>query len=327
MENMNILFVGPKFNSYEKTITKTLKKSEKYNKVLFVQDCPLRSTHLFALLYNLFPSIKLALVKYFNKKIIKIIKKNNIDCFFILKGEFVLSETITAIRKSCPKIKIIVYQWDSINNNPQAKDLLQLADDSYTFDPIDAQNLNITYLPLFSSWKETGLNQTEFEKQIKFDILSIGGYRGHRIPYVNAMKEFCEQNELTYRFHNYENFMSFLKNRKKLNIKLADVSFSRISYKKYYTLLLQSKAVLDIHSPSQNGLTMRTMETLSLNKKLITTNKNIFKEPFYNKNNIYVIQNPEDLKSRQILDFINYRFNNSEGVLTLTEWLIRMCLL
>lgn len=324
---MNILFVGPKFNSYEKTITKTLKKSDKYNKVLFLPDCPLHSAHLFALLYNLFPPLKLSLVKNYNNRIINIIQKNKIDCFFILKGEFVLLETIKTIRRISPKIKIIVYQWDSINNNPQAKGLLQLADDSYTFDPIDAQNLNITYLPLFSSWTEAGLNQTEFEKPIKFDILSIGGYRGHRIPYINAMKEFCEQNELTYKFHNYENFMSFLKNRKKLNIKLTDVSFTRISYKKYYSLLLQSKAVLDIQSPSQNGLTMRTMETLSLNKKLITTNNNILKEPFYNENNIYVIQKPEDLSSPKILDFINCRLNNCEGVLSLSEWLIRMSLI
>lgn len=324
---MNILFVGPKFNGYEKTITNTLKKSYRYNKVLFIQDCPLRSAHLFALLYNFIPSLKLLLVKYHNNKIFNYIQKNSIDYLFILKGEFILSETIQLIRESYPNIKIIIYQWDSIKNNPHAKDLVKLADTSYTFDPIDAQNMQISYLPLFSSWKEAGINQTEYEKSIKYDILSIGGYRGHRIPYVNAMKEFCEQNVLTYKFHNYENFLSFLKNRKKLNIKLSDVSFSRISYKKYYNLLLESKAVLDIQSPLQNGLTMRTMETLSLNKKLITTNKNILKEPFYNKQYIYVIQNPEDLNSKEIIDFINYKSNHSEGVLTLTAWLNRMSLL
>lgn len=202
-----------------------------------------------------------------------------------------------------------------------------MADKAYTFDPIDAEDLHISYLPLFSSWKEAGFNEEKPNRTIKYDILSIGGYRGHRIPYINTMKKFCDKYELKYKFHNYENFMSFFKNKKKLSIKFSDVSFFKISYKKYHDLLLQSKAILDIQSPLQNGLTMRTMETLSLNKKLITTNKNIIKEPYYNEQNICVIDSPDDLNTRLILDFINSESIKSKNVLTLTEWLIRMELL
>ena len=50
-----------------------------------------------------------------------------------------------------------------------------------------------------------------------------------------------------------------------------------------------SAAVIDCPRPHQNGLTMRTFEVLSLERKLITTNENIKKYEFYTPNNIYVI--------------------------------------
>jgi hypothetical protein len=46
---------------------------------------------------------------------------------------------------------------------------------------------------------------------------------------------------------------------------------------------------------------MRTFETLGAGKKLITTNKNILNEPFYNPEYISVI-NPKNLKIN--VDFI-----------------------
>jgi hypothetical protein len=41
-------------------------------------------------------------------------------------------------------------------------------------------------------------------------------------------------------------------------------------------------AVLDIEYPKQAGLTMRTFEVLASRKKLITTNKTILQQDFYN---------------------------------------------
>lgn len=41
----------------------------------------------------------------------------------------------------------------------------------------------------------------------------------------------------------------------------------------------------------QEGYTLRTIESLFLSKKLITNNKNIIKEDFYNPNNIFILDN------------------------------------
>jgi hypothetical protein len=56
----------------------------------------------------------------------------------------------------------------------------------------------------------------------------------------------------------------------------------------------KSKTLLDINRHGQNGLTFRVLESLGLEKKLITTNANIVTYDFYNPNNILVVdeENP-----------------------------------
>lgn len=71
---------------------------------------------------------------------------------------------------------------------------------------------------------------------------------------------------------------------------------------------------------------MRTMEALSVGCRLITTNKNIKQEPFYNEESIFIISGPKDFKSMEFKKFIesDTRSNNVKGVLTLSQWLNKM---
>ena len=73
----------------------------------------------------------------------------------------------------------------------------------------------------------------------------------------------------------------------------------------YYDTLLNincSEFLVDIVQAGQSGLTLRSIESLFYHKKLITNNHSIKKEPFYNKNNIFIIGDPNE--SRSIDDFI-----------------------
>ena len=54
-------------------------------------------------------------------------------------------------------------------------------------------------------------------------------------------------------------------------------------------LYRNSKVILDINHPGQKGLTMRTFEAIGAGKKMITTNSEIKNYPFYNSNNVYII--------------------------------------
>ena len=54
-------------------------------------------------------------------------------------------------------------------------------------------------------------------------------------------------------------------------------------------VIIGSRAVLDIEHPLQRGLTMRTIETIMMGKKLITTNKHILTSDLYNPSRVCVI--------------------------------------
>ena len=69
----------------------------------------------------------------------------------------------------------------------------------------------------------------------------------------------------------------------------SKLSFNSLNSDQMIDLYDKSEVILDISHPYQSGLTMRTFEAIGAGKKLITTNMNIKKYPFYNENNIYLI--------------------------------------
>ena len=73
------------------------------------------------------------------------------------------------------------------------------------------------------------------------------------------------------------------------------ISFNSLSHQEIINIYRDSKTILDINHPGQNGLTMRTFETLGSGRKLVTTNENVKRYPFYDANNIWVIdrENPQ----------------------------------
>ena len=70
-------------------------------------------------------------------------------------------------------------------------------------------------------------------------------------------------------------------------------------------MISQTKALLDYNAYNQKGLSLRVMESLFFEKKLITTNKNVKNYGFYNKNNIFIIG--ED-KWQNLEEFINSEY-------------------
>ena len=78
-----------------------------------------------------------------------------------------------------------------------------------------------------------------------------------------------------------------------------------ISYNEICNLISRSKSILNVTMKFQEGLSMRDFEALFNATKLITTNENIKNAPFYNKNNIFILQNRNQVS---IPEFINLKY-------------------
>ncbi|QDM00891.1 CgeB family protein [Aliarcobacter butzleri] len=186
-----------------------------------------------------------------------------------------------------------MYQWDSIKNNSNYVYLLNYFDRVSTFDMVDAQKLNINYLPLFYSKKYENL---ELSDDKRYDIVFFGSYHGDRLEILKKVSKECERLGLDFKYHLFIPKLALLKRLVFLKIKLQDLKY--LSTKSVSTdEILESykftKAVLDIENPGQNGLTMRTFEVLGAILKLITTNKRILNENIYDEANILLIDRNE----------------------------------
>ena len=86
-----------------------------------------------------------------------------------------------------------------------------------------------------------------------------------------------------------------------------------VSYPEYLKRARQSMCMLEILQNGQSGMTVRTLEALFFNKKLITDNKSALGFPFYHPDNIYILdKNCND----NLIDFMKRPYHNiSEDII------------
>lgn len=313
---MKTLFIAPRFYSYHKFIIRELSK---YSDVFFYSEVPYGSK-IFFFIKNFFPSKIESLRKRYAEKLFMLVKEKSIEQLFIIRGYGIDTYLLEKVKLYNPKIAIINCQWDTIANNPNGSYIGRWADKNYTFDMVDAQTYHWNYLPLFYYWD----NNRKYPFIYKdIDILFVGSYHSNRHLIVKELQKLCEVHGKRIKSHLYLPFYSFL--RKFLfthEVSFCDVKFWTLNRKKYFELLQRSRAVLDIQYKNQNGLTIRTIEALSVGTKIITTNLNIKNSKCYNQNNVYILR---EFSDRGLIPFLEKTFDNSQkGLIDLNTWLKMM---
>lgn len=227
------------------------------------------------------------------------IKNNKYDYFLLIKGEVVPVSFLNFLRQNNPEIVFIYYTYDSFKNNPNGLSILPYFDRKFTFDREDALKFKLSFRPLFYASEYATVNQQK-ENNYRFDLSFIGTAHSDRYSISQNLNQWCEKSKLKM-FNFYYSPSKILFKLKKLTdmnfikFDISKISFNSLSHKDIIAIYKDSRAILDINHPGQNGLTMRTFETLGAGRKLVTTNADIKSYPFYNVNNIFVIdrQNPE----------------------------------
>ncbi len=282
-----VLFICPRYFNYHTLIRDTL-KDVGYE----VDLISYKTDSLMALVLS-----KIGIRNLFNgyfKKIFNKIRRNKYDILFVVKGD-VLS--IVEWEKIFSHIDIpnkYMYQWDSIRNIDYRK-LIPLFDKVFSFDRLDCNEYNsIHYLPLFYNLDNHYQDSTPI-----YDLLFVGIWHSDRIAILDKIYSQAKAANLKVYFKIYYPFFTWLLLRLKGHvINSPFLTFRKISKTKMNWLYSKSRSIIDIAHPFQSGLTMRTMECIGANKKLITTNKYICQERFYDPDNIRVID-----RSNPIIDF------------------------
>ena len=235
------------------------------------------------------------------------IREKNFDYILVIRGEYTPKDSLERMRSYFPTAKMVLYMWDSLVNNKLIRAKWEYYDKVYTFDRIDYLNHkeSIDFLPLF--YYEDYLPKDTGGKEYKYDLSFIGTGHEDRVKIVKALAlqlENKQRNVFSYFFfpHKLVYYLNKIKNPHFKYVRMEDVEFKQLPFEKLYEIYSQSKCVVDIESSKQNGLTMRTIEMIGLEKKLITTNKDIVHYDFFNPDNIMILDRKDPVIDLEFID-------------------------
>lgn len=295
-----ILFISPEFFGIDKIIMSVLE--EKGATVTWLNERSVKSA-----LGRALNTVNHNFFYYQSNKYYKS-RLNNLseiyDIVFIIKGDMVTKETISLLKEKNPNAQIILYLYDPVRYIKGIEKKISLYDRVISFEPGDCKKYGFKFRPLFCDLKENVSKDVVLQK--KYDICFYGTMYGDRFAIVHQIKTFCQKNKI--KFYSFcflrGKFMAvyyWMKDATFRKMGLSSVSFTPKNSDEISEIIASSEIVLDINDIYQEGLTLRTMETLVSGKKMITTNKDIAHYDFYNPNNICIVDRKNIVIPKQFL--------------------------
>lgn len=187
---------------------------------------------------------------------------------------------------------------------------LSYFDQVYSFDRRDCEKYSFFYYPTFYSiTRKTAENDA-----ITSDAFFVGVSKGDRHSILKKL------------FHDIE------KSGGKAEFYLSGVGQSEkhdegihydqwLSYKDVLDRVMETNCVVEIMGKGQSGLTLRAMEAIVYNKKLLTNNESVKQLPFYESGYIQYFEDPDDINIGSIVnrEAVDYGYNGEFSPIHLIE--------
>lgn len=221
------------------------------------------------------------------------------------------------VLKKFPSNRIIFWYWNFVKDKKLLKYIKSKNIEIWSFDINDCKKYDLKYNTQF--YFEINLKNNK--KTIR-DIYFIGIDK-NRIKKIEKFIYLLQKYKVTFYFQ-------VLKKKLKKYTKFQKnfLINKPISYEKIIENIMKSKAILEINPEKQSGLTLRVMESLFFQKKLITNNRDIKKYDFYNKNNIFLFNEKiEEIDFKKLKKFLKEPYQNISTEIkekyTIKNWIKR----
>lgn len=248
----------------------------------------IRKIFSFFNLSHMFPKL------YFNKSFLNEISKIKIKDKILFQTNPDLNELKTITNQLPDKIVKHLWLWNPLNKEyrkkspEEIKNLIKkfrgLGFCIETFDKFDSDFYKIKLRNQF--YRFPFLKGEKIEVKYNFYFL---GFAKDREKEINWLIEQFKTLQLSFKFH-------IIKDKQ-----------DALSYAENVKNILKTECIVDINQKKQTGITLRPLEAIFFNKKLITDNKNILNHDFYHSNNIFVLgkdklsELPQFLKKDKII--------------------------
>lgn len=218
-----------------------------------------------------------------------------VSCYdkIILFDVFDDDDIVKYIRFKVPDSRLIIYYYNIIKRTELLQKLKKIDCEIWSFDRKDCEKYNLFYNPQFYFYKIdfTGDKIREFD--YRSDVFFVGKDK-KRLAQLKELDEQLRNEGVRTKFivvgDRKERYTSEQKSY------LSDA----VSYAECVEYVKNTKCILDIVQMGQKGMTLRIVEAMFFNKKLITNNDDILYMDFYDSKNIYIL----GYDSRSIKDFI-----------------------
>lgn len=177
------------------------------------------------------------------------------------------------INKIAPNVRVIGWYWNSVIEKTNPKRIKGRCE-KWSFDPENCKKYGMHFNHQF--YFKTLIKKNDVAN---FDVYFCGSDsgRGERIVRIY---EILKNAGLRMKFQIvYPQYNGIPK----------EIISEPVSYQTIADFVSKSRCILEITRSNQSGLTERAMEALFNNKKLITDNVNIIEEPFYSKEQFFVL--------------------------------------
>ena len=273
-----LLYIAPDYYGFNEVVFEGLKKYSDCDITHIISNEKYKYKNIWYRIYNFLS--KTFLRKNIKEKLREGAIKNTINRnpyydYLLINAPYLLKEDLLDFILEKSKISICVF-WDSIDKIPMQKDYLNKINVIYSFEPEDCKKYNLKEITNFFFAKDEN-------RAITYD---------DRMDIATTIFKYFQQHNILAKgkIFMYKPHIEIKKLPPNIEIINEIVPFSE-SYKYY----LDSKIILDIAHSNQEGLSFRPYEAMGLRKKLITTNKSIVNYDFYNPNNIFLIEDVNNI--------------------------------
>jgi hypothetical protein len=277
-----ILFVGLRYHNYTQAIIDEIKLTG--CDVTYVDIQP--RSFLFKIFKTLNNRFYAQFLGTHHRRAIEQAALCQYDQVVFLQVHQMTFDNLSMLRKTQPKARFTLYNWDSISNHDYLS-RIKFFDRVLTFDHEDAKKHGFEYLPLFCIRPIQALHRDLARARSIFmvgNIVNINRYKT-----VQHFAEYC--NRLGIHFDTYLAVSPVVWWRlRQLGIRPKGLHFRPISQQAFARMTEEALAVFDFANHQQSGYTMRTIENLCAGKKIITNNQNCLNDWFYSPDRIHCYQ-------------------------------------
>ena len=323
MNKRNLLLIMPNFYEYSTEIVKEFEEQGNCVDLFFEEP----SRNVFLTIRKIQKLLKFDLFAVFNRLLLKKIRNKNkhYDVFVVIRGNILNEWFVNEVKRNflSSDAKTIYYTWDSFEYLYHKGKLGSLFKKKMSFDSLDVKNnpewqlLPLFYTDKFSS--ECHDNKDSY----KYDCSCIASFNVYRYLFIKdfvnknpdlrvCVKLYIDRSLFNYKLKHDDIFKSIDRNY---------IIFEPLEYSQLIEIYDNSRCVLDVTHEHQVGLSMRTIETIGLNKKLITNNKYVRDYGFYLKENICVIDDSNKLVDNKWLLTSHICENINKEKYSLKNWI------